>query len=151
MRNRGITLSRRHERWMYVALGSLYATGMAWMALHYLVNGNEALENGWRIGETWALRAHGAAAMAALLALGSVLAVHVPRAWHLSRNLLSGTAMLATALVLAFTGWLLYYASGESMRAWSDYLHMAIGAAAPIALLWHLRYRALTRTADGRR
>lgn len=136
---------------MYIALGFLYGTGIAWMALHYGVNGDEALDGGWRVAETWALRAHGAAAMAVLVALGSVLAVHVPRAWHLSRNVLSGTVMLAAALVLAATGWLLYYASAEALRAWSDDIHMAIGAAAPLALLWHLRYRALTKAADGRR
>lgn len=130
---------------MHLVLGFLYATGIAWMALHYGVNGGAGLEDGWRVAETWLLRLHGAAAMAALVALGSVLAVHVPRAWKLSRNLPSGTTMLATALALAVTGWLLYYASGELARAWSDYAHMAIGAVAPLVVLWHLRFRRATR------
>jgi hypothetical protein len=145
MRNRGVTLSARHERWMHAALVLLYATGIAWIVLHYAVNGGEPADDAWHEAETWALRAHGAAAMAALVALGSVLAVHVPRAWHLSRNVASGTAMLAIALVLALTGWLLYYAAGDATRAWSDYVHMAIGAAAPLVVLWHLRFRRAMR------
>lgn len=144
MRNHGITLSARHERWTYIALGLLYATGIAWMALHYGVNGSEPAEDAWHAAETWALRAHGAAAMAALVALGSVLAVHVPRAWHFSRNLPSGTAMLGIAIVLALTGWLLYYASSDALRAWSDYVHMAIGAVAPLIVVWHLRFRRVS-------
>jgi hypothetical protein len=53
--------------------------------------------------------------------------------------------MLGIALVLALTGWLLYYASSDAMRAWSDYVHIAIGAAAPLVLYWHLRFRRTTR------
>lgn len=144
MRNHGITLSPRHERWIYVALGLLYATGILWMALHYGAHAGDA-DSAWHLAQSWALRVHGAAAMAALMAFGSVLSVHVPRAWKFARNQPSGTAMLACALVLALTGWLLYYASGDSTRAWSDYLHMALGALAPLALLWHLRFRRATR------
>jgi hypothetical protein len=56
--------------------------------------------------------------------------------------------MLACVAVLAVTGWLLYYASGEETRAWSSYLHMALGLAGPLGLLWHLAYqRRLARSA----
>lgn len=145
MRNHGITLSRRHERWIHAVLGLLYATGIAWMLLHYGMDAAPAPGDAWHVAENWALRAHGAAAMATLVALGSVLAMHVPRAWKFARNVASGSAMLGTALVLALTGWLLYYASGDAMRAWSDYLHMAIGAAAPLVIFWHLRFRRAAR------
>ncbi len=126
---------------MYVVLFLVYVTGIAWMSLHYGINRGAALEDGWRIAETWALHAHGAAAMAALVGFGSTLAVHVPAAWKLERNLVSGFGMFATVLLLAITGWLLYYASGESARTWSSYVHMAVGFAALLVLLWHLVYR----------
>jgi hypothetical protein len=141
VRGRRVALSTRHERWIHVALIFVYVTGIAWMSLHYGVNRGSALEDGWRIAETWTLRAHGAAAMAALIAFGSVLAIHIPSAWKLERNLLSGISMLAAVVLLAVTGWLLYYAPGESARAWSSYVHMAVGFAGPLVLLWHLAYR----------
>ena len=53
-----------------------------------------------------------AAAMAILIAFGSVLAVHVPTGWSLRRNLASGVGMLTSMALLTITGWLLYYASG---------------------------------------
>jgi hypothetical protein len=133
-------LSARHERWTHAILAAVYFTGIAWIALRYGVAGDD-LENGWSIARAWMLRAHGAAAMLTLVAIGSLLAIHVPSGWRLRSNQRSGTGMLAVMTGLAVTGWLLYYAAGEALRAWSSYVHIAIGAAAPLALLWHLAYR----------
>ena len=138
------SLSARHERWLDAALLLAYATGLAWMILHYGFNRDGELEDSWRIAETWMLHTHGAAAMAALVAFGSLLPLHIPSAWKLRRNLASGLSMLGAMALLVATGWLLYYASGESLRAASSYIHMGIGTLAPLALLWHLAYRART-------
>jgi hypothetical protein len=148
VRGRGVKLSMRHERWTYWILALVFLSGAAWIALHYGPADNGP-DGAWRPAEVWALHLHGAAAMAALVAVGSLLAQHVPSAWRLQRNLVSGVAVLACAAALAVTGWLLYYASGEEVRAWSSYLHMAIGAAGPLGLLWHLAYRCrLARGAE---
>jgi MFS family permease len=140
VRGRGVTLGLRHERWVYAILALAYLTGIAWIALHYGPADNGP-DGAWRAVESWALRLHGAASMAALVVVGSLLAQHVPTAWRLRRNLASGIAMLAGAAALAVTGWLLYYAAGEGIRQWSSYLHMATGGAGPLALLWHLAYQ----------
>jgi hypothetical protein len=133
-------LSARHERWTYAILAALYFTGVAWLVLRYGVR-DDGLESAWSVARAWLLRAHGAAAMLTLVAIGSLLAIHVPSGWRMRTNLRSGIGMLAVMAVLALTGWLLYYAAGESLRAWSSWVHIAIGAAAPLALLWHLAYR----------
>lgn len=140
MRGRGVKLGIRHERWTYWILALVFLTGVAWIALHYGPDDNGP-DGAWRPAEAWALRLHGAAAMAALVAFGSLLAQHVPSAWRLRRNLASGIAMLAGVAALALTGWLLYYASGEATRVWTSYLHMALGVAGPPGLLWHLAYQ----------
>ncbi len=140
MRGRGVTLSTRHERWTYWILALAFLTGTAWIALHYGPV-DDGPDGAWRPAEAWTLRLHGAAAMASLVAFGSLLAQHVPTAWRLRRNLASGISMLACMAALAVTGWLLYYASGEATRAWSSYLHMAIGGAGPLGLFWHLAYQ----------
>lgn len=141
MPGRGIRLTAYHERWIHAVLMAVYVTGIAWMVLHYGVNRGNALETPWHVVETWTLRAHGAAAMATLIAFGSMLPAHVPGAWKLRRNFASGAGVLATMLLLIATGWLLYYSSDERMRAWSSYLHMGLGVAGPLAFLWHLTYR----------
>lgn len=139
-------LTARHERWTYGVLAAVYFTGVAWLVLRYGVR-DDGLESGWSIARVWALRAHGAAAMATLVAVGTLLAVHVPGGWRLHSNLRSGIGMLAVMALLALTGWLLYYASGETLRAWSSWVHIAIGAAAPLGLVWHLAYRRRAKTA----
>jgi MFS family permease len=148
-----VRLSRRHERWIYVILGLVYLSGVAWIVLRYGVTGDRLIEDGWRIAQAWLLRAHGAAAMLALVAAGSMLAAHVPSGWKQGRSVASGIGMLATLGVLAVTGWLLYYASGEATRAWSSWMHMALGVAGPLALVWHLvaRRRASVREQEQER
>ena len=138
-------LSGRHEQWIHAVLAAVYFTGVAWLVLRYGVR-DDGLETVWSIARGWLMRAHGAAAMLTLVTLGTLLAIHVPSGWRMGTNLRSGVGMLAAMAVLALTGWLLYYASGETLRAWSSGVHIAIGAAAPIALVWHLAYR---RRADG--
>jgi len=135
-----VKLSARHGRWTYAILAALYFTGVAWLALRYGVR-DDGLESAWSVARAWLLRAHGAAAMLTLVAIGSLLALHVPSGWRLRANARSGIGMLTAMSVLAVTGWLLYYASGEMLRAWSSWMHIAIGAAAPLALLWHLAGR----------
>jgi hypothetical protein len=121
------------------------------MVLHYAVNSGDGLENGWHSSETWMLRAHGAAAMAALIAFGSLLPAHVPSAWKLKLNLASGISLLAGLALFVLTGWLLYYASADGVRAWSSYAHMGFGVASPLVLIWHLAQRgAAARVAAAR-
>jgi hypothetical protein len=135
-----VRLSPRHERWVYAILASAYVTGVAWIVLHYGIVGEQALDDAWDIAQSWMLRAHGAAAMLTLVAVGSMLAIHVPSGWRLRQNVSSGIFMLALMGLLTLTGWLLYYVSGESLRTWSSWLHMAVGVAAPLVLVWHLAH-----------
>lgn len=144
-------LNARHQRWIYAILASAYVTGVAWIVLHYGIVGERALDDAWAAAQAWILRAHGAAAMLALVAAGSVLAIHVPSGWKLRQNVSSGIFMLALMGLLTLTGWLLYYASGESLRALSSWLHMAVGTAAPLALVWHLAHEKRRKRGNRRK
>lgn len=144
-------LSRRHARWIYAVLAAAYVTGLAWIVLRYGVVGEEPREDAWGLAQAWFLRAHGAAAMLALATLGSLLALHVPAGWKLRQNLASGLWMLGLMGLLAVTGWLLYYAAGETLRAASSWAHMGVGIAAPLALVWHLAYAKRKARGAGRK
>jgi hypothetical protein len=39
---------------------------------------------------------------------------------------------------LTITGYGLYYAGGERLRAWTSWIHLAVGLALPILLLIHI-------------
>ena len=142
-------LSARHQQWIHAVLAAVYFTGVAWLLLRYGVR-DDGLESAWSVARAWVLSAHGAAAMLMLVTIGSLLAIHVPSGWRLGTNVRSGAGMLGVMAVLVITGWLLYYASSETLRAWSGWVHIAIGAAAPLALVWHLACRRRGVASSGR-
>ncbi len=72
---------------------------------------------------------HGGAMMIVLAALGSVLAVHVPAGWESGLRRRSAFFTVAAVLVLAGTGWGLYYVGLESVRNAMGWVHAGIGLA----------------------
>ena len=93
------------------------------------------------------MRLHGLAAFAGLFALGMVAASHLPHGWHLSGRRRfahqrgSGLLLCALALLLAGTGYLLYYFSPETVRPTLGWVHSASGMAMAVAMLLHRRSR----------
>lgn len=141
-----IRLGRWHQGAVYGATAALVVSGIAWLVLHYFYA--EAGEFGPTIhpGEPWMLKIHGAAAMAGLVVYGSLLPVHVRRAWAMRRNIALGICLLTLMLLLTVTGYLLYYAGDEETRPVISLLHWAIGLVVPALLLWHVvSGRARTR------
>jgi hypothetical protein len=84
------------------------------------------------------LRLHGAAAMLGLLALGSLVPMHVQRAWQQRKNRVSGLVTSAASLVLLVSGYLLYYFATENSRPWIGALHWGVGLAGLPVLIWHV-------------
>lgn len=129
----------------------LLASGIVWLAVHYTVGaGSGALPNP---AEPWAMRLHGAAAMAALFALGLVAAGHVPQGWRATvpprsrRQRSLGIGLLVLSALLVASGYLLYYFVPEDWRAALGIVHSAAGVLAAAVLLWHRSWRRRQRRA----
>ena len=75
------------------------------------------------------LKVHGAAAFAALIALGAMFPHHVRRGWALSRNRISGAVVITALGALIVTGYALYYLVNEANRASISIAHWLIGVA----------------------
>lgn len=146
-----IRLGPWHQGAVYGATAALAITGLVWLVLHYFlaVPG----EYGPQIHplEPWMLRLHGAAAMAGLVIYGSLLPVHIRRAWSIRRNIALGIALVAFMLLLTLTGYLLYYAGGEDTRPVISILHWVLGLVVPAVLAWHIIHgRGKTRHGETR-
>ena len=63
--------------------------------------------------EPWLMKIHGGAAMLTIYLAGTMLYGHMVNAWQGRRNRGSGGTAAATMLVLALTGYGLYYFGGE--------------------------------------
>ena len=138
-------LSPLHRRALMVAGGVLWLSGIAWLMLHYYapIEGDFGPEANPL--EPWLLKAHGLGVIAALLAIGGLLAAHVTAGWEVRQQRIKGIAIGATVLVLTATGYLLYYAGNEQLRGSASIVHWILGLGSPAIFLWH---RAGRRKAD---
>jgi hypothetical protein len=144
-----VALGARHRRWLYAALLFVWLTGLSWIMVHF-APGSGGGDDSRRGYEAWALRLHGAAAFAFLVAMGSMFTHHIPRAWYLGRNVASGLWILAFAAVLVLTGYALYYFATDESHAWWSAAHWVVGIAAAALVPIHvwLGRRERTRLPD---
>ena len=133
-----IRLGPWHQAAVYGATAVLAVSGIIWLVAHYFLS--VPGEYGPQIHplEPWMLKVHGAAAMAGLIVYGSLLPVHVRRAWSIRRNIVLGIALVTVMLLLTVTGYLLYYAGGEDTRPVIGAAHWILGLAVPALLAWHV-------------
>jgi hypothetical protein len=147
MRRNSVQLSRRHEWFAYTVAAAVFLTGAGWAWLHYL-----ALPPGEfgssSLVESWLLKAHGAAAMLVLVLVGTLLPLHVKFAWRAGRNLRTGLFLLGLFGFLILTGYGLYYAGGERLRALTSAAHLWVGLALPLIMLLHVWRGKTTRAKE---
>jgi len=144
-----IRLGPWHQGAIYGATAALAVSGIIWLVVHYFVA--TPGEYGPQIHplEPWMLRLHGAAAMAGLIIYGSLMPVHIRRAWAIRRNIALGIGLVAFMLLLTITGYLLYYAGDENTRPVISAVHWILGIAVPALLAWHVvSGRKLARTSE---
>ncbi len=116
---------------LYIVSALLFASGAAWVVLHYLQEGSP------KSAETNLMRVHGGAAMAILALVGAAAALHSTRSWREGKNRLTGVGLGATLIALTLTGYLLYYDGNETTRAVASVLQWAIGLATPFFFACH--------------
>ena len=131
----GMRLPQWQRRAFYGIFGVLLASGAAWLMAHFYLRG--AGEFGMAVHplEPWSMKLHGAAAMAALWLIGTMLHLHIRRGLAAGRNLPAGWSMLVLLLLLTLTGYALYYIAGEESRPLWSVIHWAAGLLLP-ALVW---------------
>jgi hypothetical protein len=134
-----------HRRVLHAVFAAVFATGAAWLLLRRF--GRTSGDFG-PADSPWlapCLRAHGAAAMAFLLVLGSVSAEHLRLGWRRRAQRPSGAALTAACAALVLTGWLLYYAGTDAVRARASLVHSAAGLLLPVLVVLHARGAARRR------
>jgi uncharacterized membrane protein YfcA len=151
--------AHRLVRWQRVMLygtgAALLVSGAAWLAIHYTV-GAGAGELPHPL-EAWCLRVHGLASFAALFVLGAITAAHIPQGWRLtgrrrwSGQRRSGLLLCIGSMLLALTGYLLYYFAPENLRPALGWVHAGIGTAVLLLGVDHRQPHGVPdrRAADG--
>jgi cation transport ATPase len=142
LRRDSIRLKRLQRYFLYAVLALLFLSGAAWAYWNYLAGSPGDFGTS---AKAWAMKIHGAVAMAILVLIGMLLSGHVRFAWRARRNRANGSVFLSAFAVLTITGYGLYYAGGEKLRAWTSWIHLAVGLALPILLLIHIFLGRRTR------
>jgi hypothetical protein len=119
--------------WLYACAALLWASGTAWLFAHYFPSARPHSDG---LAST-SMKIHGGAAMLLLVLAGAVVALHVRGAWRERKNRVSGLVMAAALIALAVTGYLLYYAGGETARTLASMGHWLPGLALPLLGAWH--------------
>jgi uncharacterized membrane protein len=145
-----VRLGPSARRTLYTVIVGLTLSGAWWLCVHFANAWFAAREDEMQrlAREALALKVHGAAAFAMLLALGAMGAHHVRRGWRLQRNRGSGSVVVGTCAVLVITGYALYYLVTEATREPVSALHWVLGLAFVPLLIVHIaRGRRGRRTA----
>ena len=121
---------------IYALFTTLLASGAVWLVADALKDGDG--------GETWQavaanlLMIHGGASMATLVILGALYPLHMRLGWRANRNRVSGSVMVMINGLLTVTAFGLYYSGAELLRAWTGYIHIAVGLALPVLAGLHI-------------
>jgi hypothetical protein len=132
----------RFERWhrhsIYVVCAWLTLTGMMWLVAHYFMRFAGQFGETMHPFEPWSMKLHGAGAMLFLFIIGSMANSHIRGALKGQRNLVSGWTMIVVLLVLAITGYGLYYVADEASRPFWSSVHWITGAGLGALLALHV-------------
>ena len=131
-------LSTHHRRWVYFSALGLWITGAVWLLAHYFFRDADNLAALVHPAEPWSMKIHGGLAMLFLIVMGSLATIHMRLGWRRKKNRISAAALLAFIGTLMLSGYLLYYASGESLRSWMSVFHWVAGLALPMVLVMHI-------------
>lgn len=134
-----ITRLPRWQEWaVYLAIAGLTTSGTLWLLFHYWVSVDGEFGRAPHPLESWWLKIHGAFGMFTLIVLGSLLPNHMVKAWQRHRNRLTGGVNAAMFLLLALSGYLLYYLGDDTWRGWTSVAHWGIGLGLPLVTLVHV-------------
>lgn len=138
MRPDGLRLSPRHRAWLHGSFAVLFLSGAIWWILHRWFQVDAEFGPQPHPAQRWLLPLHGAAAMIALVVIGTLIPLHIKRGWQARLNRRNGFLQIAFIALLTVSGYALYYAGGESLRAAASYIHAGLGLAFPAMLIWHI-------------
>ena len=131
-------LSAHHRRWVYFSALGLWITGAVWLLAHYFFRDADNLASLVHPAEPWSMKMHGGLSMLFLIVMGSLATIHMRLGWRRKKNRVSAVALIAFTGTLMLSGYLLYYASGESLRSWVSIFHWVAGLALPMVLVMHV-------------
>jgi hypothetical protein len=131
-----LRLNRSFLGAIYALFTTLFASGAVWLVADALRDGDGG--EAWQTVAANLLMIHGGASMVALVLLGALYPLHMRLGWRANRNRVSGSLMVTINGLLILTAFGLYYFGSDVLRAWTGYVHIAVGLALPALAGLHI-------------
>jgi hypothetical protein len=112
-------------------------SGLAWIAVQWRFSSESDLIAALPALK-WLIKIHVVAALVSLVALGTLLVLHVPKGWRQTYNKRSGVVNLSSWLALSVSGYLLWYGPQDALRDWVAWSHWLLGVLFPLSICFHL-------------
>lgn len=141
---------KHYHGWLYGTSAALWVSGVGWLVSHYLTGTRDSFGYISHPYDEWWLRAHGAALIAFLIALGALIPAHMVPWWRRRRNRVSAGLMLLVVGLLILTGYGLYYSADETLKPWISTVHWIVGLGAAAALIGHRAFGKLRKAVQVR-
>ena len=135
-----IRLSKIHELIIYLIAVIVIISGFLWLYFDFFIRVETEFSLLVHPLQNTFLILHGTSSIFFLIALGSVLPIHVLKAWKTKNNRLSGGFFLLLFTILILTGIGLYYSGVEENRQFLSILHWVIGILFPVFFVIHIYF-----------
>ena len=138
-----MSLGRWQRAMVFVTVAMVGLSGVLWFVLH------DMLAEDWSESARILLTLHGVTSYALLVAIGSLLPLHVRAGWLRRRNLVTGILVTASMTVLSVTALVLYYGSEETQVV-AKWVHLAVGGCCILLFLAHAFMKTSPRASGNR-
>ena len=140
-----IRLSKIHEYIIYLISVIVIISGFLWLYFDFFVRVETDFSLQVHPMQNIFLILHGSSSIIFLILLGTVLPMHVYKAWKTKNNRLSGGFFLLLFTILILTGIGLFYSGVEYNRRLLSVLHWVIGILFPIFFVIHIYFGKFKR------
>ena len=140
-----IRLSKIHEYVIYLISVIVIISGLLWLYFDFFIRVETEFSLQVHPLQNIFLILHGSSSIIFLIILGSVLPIHVYKAWKIKNNRLSGGFFLLLFTILILTGIGLFYSAVEDNRRILSVLHWVIGILFPIFFVIHIYFGKFKR------
>lgn len=124
------------RRAIYVVCALLWASGCAWLVVHFAFPTMTDFGPAPNPTEPVLLRIHGWVAVGGVFLFGWITANHISDRWRRSPNRISGFSLAGFVVLLTVSGYALYYTT-DPLHDVAAATHEVLGAAAIVIALVH--------------
>jgi len=124
---------------IYLTFGGLWLSGCGWLVLHQLFATPTDFGEARHPWEPSLLLIHGILSLVTACLFGWIMARHAADAWVMNKRRISGGMLTTLLLILAVSGFALFFLTDDSWQTRSAQVHDAIGLLVTLFAVEHWR------------